>query len=469
MLNSQKTRQCGPGGASLTQLHAGRPSLPAAGRGMEIVSRLVNDKGREDRACSSVTAGSSMFRLTVGWQLALPLLFAADAPWPQFGGPTRDFSLTASKSAAGGAAVLWRRLLGPGTSSIVADGATLFTMYSIPDTKDKGRGEELVVAIDAATGATKWEHRYPVARLKKQESYSGDPIRPQATPALLDGRLCCLGYTGLLKCFDAATGRVLWEKDLVKEFDATPVQFGFSASPLVHNGNFVVHVGGKQAALAAFRAGDGTVAWKSGPGEPSYATPVLARLAGEEQIVQVTRDAILAVVPGSGATRWTYALPEAGLTNVPTPIPLAGDRLFVSGQGLRGSRLLQIRRTGDTLAVTEVWKNDKVQLFYCNAIADGDAVFANASQFIGALSLTDGRMLWRERGQADANLVRAGNEYLVLRGDGQLSCGRLTVNGPDVKPGRRVLDGRCWAPPTLVDNVLYVRDESEITAVRLAD
>lgn len=83
----------------------------------------------------------------------------------------------------------------------------------------------------------------------------------------------------------------------MKELDATPVQFGFSASPLVYDGAFVVHVGGKQATLVAFEPRDGRIRWKSAPAEPSYASPMLVRVDGEDQLIQITRDALLGVRP----------------------------------------------------------------------------------------------------------------------------------------------------------------------------
>ena len=408
---------------------------------------------------------SACLLLLVAW----PASSGADGgpAWPQYGGPARDFILPEPAAGAEGPALLWRRPLGRGTSGIVSDGTRLFTMYSVPDPKEPKRGEEVVIALDARTGKTAWEHKYPVARLKGQESFSGDPVRPQATPAVFGDRVCTLGYAGLLKCFHAATGRVAWEADLVKDFGATPVQFGFASSPLVHEGGFVVHVGGKRAALVAFRAGDGKVKWSSAPGEPSYASPVLTRVGGEEQVVQVTRDAVLGVSAAGGETRWTYPLPKPGLTNVPTPISLPKGRLLVSGQGFLGTRLLEVGGEPGGLRVKELWANDKTPFFYCNWVSDADAVYGNVGPLLGGLGLADGKELWRERGQAEANQVRAGKNTLVLRGDGLLTRCRLTRAGAEPRGSYRLLKGRCWAAPTLLGGVVYARDEAEIAALNL--
>ncbi|QJW98094.1 PQQ-binding-like beta-propeller repeat protein [Frigoriglobus tundricola] len=407
------------------------------------------------------------------WSLlvvAVPVGAAAEPPaWPQYGGTNRNFAGAATGPLPKTTKRLWSIEFGPGTSGIVSDGERLFTHYSVPDPKKSSEGQEVVACLDPKTGKTLWDHRYPVARLKGQESYSGDPIRPQATSAVCGPRLCSLGYTGLLKCFDSASGKILWEYDLVRDFDATPVQFGFSASPLVYGEAFVVHVGGKKAAVVAFNPADGKVLWSSKPAEPSYSSPVVMPATGADVIVQVTRDDVLGLAAKDGRERWRYPLPKTGLTNVPTPIVLPKQRLLISGQGVLGTRLLQVTAapTGDKVA--EVWKNEKVPFFYANWVADERAVFGVSGQFVCGLSLADGKELWRERGQADANFLRIGADALLLRGDGRLSRARLSIDGFDGADGLDLLKGRCWTAPTLLGDVLYARSEKELVAVRFTD
>ena len=390
----------------------------------------------------------------------------ADGPgWPQYGGPSRDFVRPAVTPGPGADGV-WERDLGPGTSGVVCQGAILVTAYSVPNPKQSSEGDEVVVALDRATGKTLWERRDPVARLKGQQSYSGDPIRPEATPAISGPRVCTLGYTGLLSGFDLATGKLVWRHDLVKDFGATPVQFGFAASPLVAAGRFVVHVGGAQAAAIAFDPADGAVVWKSKPAEPSYSSPVLMPSDRGDVVVQMTRDAVLGFDAKGGQTRWTYALPKTGLTNVPTPIVLPDRRLLISGQGVLGTRLLEVAAAGD--AVAEVWKNEKVTFFAANWLADGEAVYGSADKFARALRLSDGKELWREWGLADANLLRVGPDAVVLRGDGEFVHARLSPTAYEqVSRGEKVA-GRCWAAPTLVGDTVYVRSESKLRALKLS-
>ena len=78
--------------------------------------------------------------------------------WLQWGGPTRNFMSDSKGLAAswpvGGPKKLWSRALGEGHSSIVAEGGRLYTMYRVITRQPKTSHEEVVAALDAASGKT---------------------------------------------------------------------------------------------------------------------------------------------------------------------------------------------------------------------------------------------------------------------------------------------------------------------------
>lgn len=86
--------------------------------------------------------------------VALPI--RTTAQWPQFVGPRQDFSCEPVELAlewpTEGPKQIWSRPLGDGYSAISVLGDRLYTMYRDDD-------EEIVIALDAASGKTIWEHR----------------------------------------------------------------------------------------------------------------------------------------------------------------------------------------------------------------------------------------------------------------------------------------------------------------------
>lgn len=393
--------------------------------------------------------------------VAVPAL----ASWPQYGGPTADFRADVPANATLPAAAIWRRPLGSGESGIAVENGKLFTMYSVPVPPKNETGDEVVACLDAATGKTLWEHKYPVARLPKQETFRGAPVGPQATPAVGGGRVFALGYAGVLTCL-TTEGKEVWKRDLVKDYAATPVQFGFSGSPVLAGGKLLVAAGGKQTALLAFDPADGGVKWKSAAAEPGYATPVVAKLAGEEQVVLLTRDALVGYSLSDGATRWTYPLPKPGLTNVPTPLVLPDDQVLVSGQGQVGTALLKITRTQEKFEAKAVWQT-KPKFFYCNWVMAGDAVYGYADSRFVAFRWKDGSPLWDSTTQNEGNVVAGEKAAVILRGDGRLTLGKLSAEGFEEGAKLQLFNGRAWSAPTVSGGVLYARNAKEIVAVPL--
>src|SRR6476619_3727138 len=82
------------------------------------------------------------------------------ADWPQFLGPTRN-AVSAETGLAKswpekGPPVVWEREVGEGFSGPVVSGGTLILFHRVGD-------EEVVEALDAASGKPRWRFAYPTA------------------------------------------------------------------------------------------------------------------------------------------------------------------------------------------------------------------------------------------------------------------------------------------------------------------
>src|SRR5215467_11351389 len=117
--------------------------------------------------------------------------------WPSWGGPNGNFIVGARGLTATFADSpprrLWERPLGDGYSSIVTDGARLYSMY-------RRGNEEVVIAVDPATGHTKWEYAY-VAGFQTGMVMENGP-GPHATPLVLGNHLYTIGVLGTMYSFD---------------------------------------------------------------------------------------------------------------------------------------------------------------------------------------------------------------------------------------------------------------------------
>ena len=414
-----------------------------------------------------------IFSLACALTLAAPP--TAVAQWPQYGGPDADF-----KTRGGGLAKhwpeagpprIWQHDFGSGYAGIVSDGDRLFSMYRIPgdqiDGREDGQGQEVVVALDAASGRRIWQHAYDAPVDPKDPSTDLRYGRgPNSTPLLVGDRLYTLGFTGQLHCLTTATGEVLWSHDLWRGFKVSMPYFGHASSPMRYGSSLIVLAGGAMA----FDLESGELRWDNWDIESSYASPRVVRVEGRDQILAPLAGEIAGLDPASGKVLWRHEHANQYKTILSSPIVLDDDRVFVSSAWV-GSRSLRIGGDAEN-GVVEVWHNPKMQISYSNAIRVGDWIYASSGvevDFLTALNVETGEIGWKERGLAQANLLYADGLFIILDEDGQLILASLTPEKLTIHHRVQLLDSRSWTVPTLVGTRLYVRNEKTILALDLGE
>ena len=397
---------------------------------------------------------------------------APSANWPQWGGPNRNFMSDAKGLAtswpAGGPKKLWSRTLGEGHSAISVDGTRLYTLYRplVPGSRAE---EEVVAALDAATGNTLWEHKFP-------SSTAGANFRegagPHSTPLVTADRVYAAGSRKQILALNKADGKVAWSHDLMQEYGAPGPDRGYACSPLLYDGMVIVSVGGPGQALAAFNAKSGALVWKAGDFDFSPASPIIIDVDGQKQLLYFAGNVVAGLDPANGRTLWTHPHKTDWGLNISTPVWSPSDRLlFVSSAYGTGSRVLELRQAGGKTAVAEKWFSNRMRVHIGTAIRIGSYVYASSGDFgpafITAVDVNTGKIAWQDRGFARAQLLYADRKLVILDEDGNLGIATVTGEGLQVHAKAPVLDNLAWTPPTLVGTKLYARDRKHIVALNL--
>jgi outer membrane protein assembly factor BamB len=362
---------------------------------------------------------------------------------------------------ANGPRVLWRRALGEGHSTILVDNGKLYTMYSSGD-------HEIVIALEAATGKTIWEHNYESPKKGLNLEYGSGP---HATPLIVGDLLYTAGATARLHALNKQTGKVVWVHDLWKEFGGTEMDRGYSCSPLAYKNTVIVTVGGAGQAVMAFDQKSGSVVWKNQNFDNSPASPTLINVDGEDQLVAFMASEIAGLNPNSGELLWSHPHKTSWGLNISTPVWGEGNLLFCSSAYGTGSRALQLTRTNGQTTAKEVWANNKMRIHFGTAIRAGDYVYGSSGDFgpafFTALEAKTGKILWQDRSLPRANFVFADGKFVILDEDGNLALATATAEGLKVHAKVKLLSSKAWTAPALVGNKLYARDRKEIVALEL--
>lgn len=406
-----------------------------------------------------------MSRLTavVAWSLAVCSLAPAAAQrpntdWPQWRGAQRDGAASFTPPAAWPERLTerWKVEVGLGYSAPIIAGDRVFA-FSRQDEN------EVMRALDAATGKTIWETKYVAAFKPNPAATRTHGTGPKSTPAFADGRLYTLGMSGIVSAFDAAGGKLLWQKP------APPAEplYHTAMSPVVDRGLVIVHVGGhSNGALTAFDARTGEVKWSWNGDGPAYGSPVVAELGGTRQVVTVTQDNLVGVSAASGELLWKRPYTVRATRNAATPI-LHAQTVIISGLGLPVTAFRVMKR-GDQWVSENVWENNDVTMDMSTGVLVGSTLFGfsarNSGQFF-AVDANTGQTLWLSEGRQAENaaVVRAGDLWLALQADAQLIVARGNPKQFEILKRYNVANSATWAQPVLSGDRVFVKDLNSIT------
>jgi outer membrane protein assembly factor BamB len=407
----------------------------------------------------------------------------SEPSWLQWGGPNRDFKVPSGSLAEswpeGGPPMVWSRPLGPGHSAILVDGGVLYTMYR--EGNGSGRSgpwsdEETIIALDAATGETIWEYKYPslISGTDINTSYGAGP---HSTPLLVGDRLFAISTDKRFHAFDKHNGEVLWQYDMVTDLGAPPlllrpnVTAGYGCSPLAYKDTVICTVGGPGQALVAFRQSDGEIVWRGGNFLFSNAPPALIDVEGQPQLAVVGGATVNGMDPDTGELLWSVPHDPGNDLNMTAGHWGNDSLLFVSSAYQSGSRAIRLSRDGDITHAEEVWFSSRVQLMFLNSIRLGDWVYGTdgmfGPKFMTAVNVETGEQAWRERGFGQASMVYADGKFIVMDEDGDLVLTRMSPAGMEILARTPVFDTVSWTVPTLTGTRLYARDREKIVAFEL--
>ena len=345
----------------------------------------------------------------------------------------------------------WRVEVGDGYSSPLVVGSTVF-VFSRQD------GREVLRALDAATGAERWQSGYPAPFMPS------DPIAvhgagPKATPLAHEGKVFTLGISGILAAFDGQTGKLLWRT----EAPAEAPFFSAASSPVGVPGLVIVHPGNYEA-LTAFDVSSGAVRWKTGAGG-FFMSPTLATMQGVPQVLSVTQAGVMSVAPSDGRLLWEYAWPggkQGGI--MPT---VHGDQVVVSAAG-SGVLALRPLLRGGAWVVEKVWETGEAEMYLSHPVVVDETLYGFSTRQRGqlfALDMRDGHTRWLgpPRQATNVAVTKAGNLLLLLEDDGELIVAWANKN--DFEPVKRYKVGESvtWAQPVVSGRRILIRDANALT------
>ncbi len=383
------------------------------------------------------------------------------ADWPQFRGINRDGKSPETglmkKWLQGGPELLWAvDSLGDGWSSAAIAKGLVYITGKI----DK-EGHIFCFDLD---GKLKWKVSYGPEWVK---SYPGS----RTTPTVDDGRLYVFSGMGVASCHNAATGRLLWERDVFSEFDGVYPRWGMSECLLVDKGKVFCAPGGISASVVALDKLTGEIIWAcEDVNEPStYSNPIAFDHAGVRMVVYMLRDSVVGINSRTGELLWRHCYDEYHIdrnrwVNANPPLYHEGCVYTTSGYD-NGGAMVQL--TDDPHKIRRKWVDKVLDVHHGGTVlVDGYIYGSNYKSYTkgdwACLQWDTGKVMYDDKWQ--------GNKGSLIYADGMLYCydentghvALVPADPEEFEPASsfeiaRKGKGRYWAHPSISDGRLYIR------------
>jgi len=357
--------------------------------------------------------------------------------------------------------LVWRQPIGGGYAAFVVAGSLAITI-------EQRRDKEAIVAYDFDTGRERWIYEYPALF---SETLGGDG--PRATPTIHQDKVFSLGATGVLACVDLASGRHVWSVNVLEENGAGNLDWAMSGAPLIHGDVVLVNPGNQRGsadsrAIVAYDAATGKLAWGAGAAKAGYASPMLATIAGVQQIIMFDGAGLAGFDVAERSELWRVEWKSQFDINASQPVLVGDDRIFITSA--TGAALVQVAAADAGKWTAEIlWKNNKLKSSYACPIVYQGHVYGIDEALLACLDLTTGKQLWKARAgdYGHGQLLLCGDLLVVLSEKGELALVEATPEKFHELGRIQAIEGKTWNNPTLAGSRILVRNHLEMAAYDL--
>jgi outer membrane protein assembly factor BamB len=436
------------------------------GRGAHVSLR-VPIAGNSVKPSENVASFSGELTTSDGQPSTLP------GAWPGFRGPNLNAIVTADLSGtlnrqwdAQPPKVLWDIEMGEGyAGAAVADGRVYVLDY------DQLKQGDTIRCLSLDDGREIWRYFYKV-KVKRNHGMS------RTIPVVAGGYVITLGPKCNVVCLDATTGALRWKRDLVREDGAEAPPWYAGQCPLVDGDRLILAAGGAEALVMALDYRTGEVLWRTPNPQGwkmthSSITPMT--LGDEKSYVYCASGGVVGVSATDGRQLWQYPDWHINIANVPSPVVIDNQRVFLSGGYNAGSMMLAVKRVGNEYKPEALFKLDarvfgsdqQTPIYYNEVIygvrPDGQLVCLDP----------DGHVRWTS---SSAHKFGMG-PYTIINGliyvmndDGYLTVAKATPEAYTRVTAAQVLQGHeSWGPMAFVSGRLIVRDLTRMACLDIME
>ncbi|MFT5401897.1 MAG: acetyl esterase/lipase/outer membrane protein assembly factor BamB [Verrucomicrobiales bacterium] len=394
--------------------------------------------------------------------------------WPHQRGPGLDGNVSADalvpESLPEDPRIVWKVPATDGYAApIIANDRVIYGDFQ--------KGKETFHALRLSDAEVLWED------VLDDPHKDGFGTGPRCAP-VSDGTIVLLqSCKGELHCLEVETGKLLWRKNYQTDFDAPYFgekgtaeggsRHGYNASPCLDGDHVIALAGGPGAGVVCLDKKTGTVVWQSQDDQAAYSPPVVATLAGVEQVICFTVNGVMGLRRLDGALLWRVPMTTGFGRHIVAPV-IHGDIVIVGSHevGLVATRVLNHE---GKITIEEAWKHGKeMGPNISTPVCIGGHLYMLVSKQVMCVEANTGKQTWVQDGnvhtadrEAFAAFIGLGDKVMMLNAMGELILFKADPSNYQ-EINRTQVCGKNWCHPAYASGKLIVRDAKKLVCIELA-
>ena len=347
----------------------------------------------------------------------------------------------------------------------------------------------LVIAVARDNGRIVWKAKVGTGKLVAEgptSLYAHRHNPATSSPVADEQHVWTFFGTGLLVCLDSS-GKLLWKRDLVKDYGAYKIRFGMASSPRLWGDLLYVAcmTRGPSYVLALDKA-TGKEVWKTDrvfpaedDGPDAYSSPVVLQTDDRNALLVAGRDHVNAYDLLSGKQLWFSGglkidSPYGRVIASPAVSPRAVVVCSANPPGSSTDRVITLRPGGtpamdggDVTRTHRLWEYRPYNPDASTPVCYKENVYMVRDDGIAScLDLATGKLHWRKRlggGTWRASVVAGDDKVYFLQREGLCMVIGAGTEGKVLSANQ--LPGTFYATPAISDGVLYLHAYGRLYAV----
>ena len=292
----------------------------------------------------------------------------------------------------------------------------------------------------------------------------------RGTIAINGGKLYIYSGVGSLVCLDEKTLNILWEKNIISDFQGSNIRWGVNESPLVVGEKVIITPGGKKNNIVALDKNTGETIWScAGEGDlPAYCSPLYVSDQQVPQIVTMTEKHILGIHAETGEKLWSF--PYNNMRNIHPNTPIYSNNMLLNVLGY-GKGSIMLRLTDGGRKVEKVWENKEFDSKTGGAVKIGNYVYGSGdnNKYWFCLDWNTGETKYKDKSIAVGAVIASEDMLYCYSDKGEMALVKATPTKFDMIGKYMITLGTAqhWAHPVIYNGVLYVRHGDTLMAYKI--